>query len=254
MAKRASEGINCLIVDDQLLNIEVMRDLLTELDPRLVIKGVATNGREALDLINEYNPDLVFLDVEMPDMSGFDVLRQLDTISFQTIFVTAYSHYAIQAIRFNALDYLLKPVDKTELALAIKRFRRKGHREINREHVKVALKNLKKSEPQSQILYIPTMEGGYHLRLEDIAYIKGDRNYSIFKLQSGKTRMASKTLAFYQDILETRGFFRCHRSTLINRTHLKGMSRSNFILKDESKVPISRRRMSEAKRWYSRGS
>jgi two-component system LytT family response regulator len=242
--------IQSILVDDTTFHLEVLSDLLHENHPEIVVTGKAKNGTEALEKIQSLQPALVFLDVEMPDMTGFEVLASLDRIDFQTIFVTAHSQYAIQAIRFSALDYLMKPIDHKELAQAIKRFRSKGYVPHNQVQVQLALENLKKDNVQEQVLFLPTQEGGIKMMLQDIFKIEGDRNYSTFYLTDGKTKISSKTLGHFEEILNGKGFFRCHRSCIVNRFHIDKMKGDYFLLKQGEQVPISRRRKSEAKAWF----
>ncbi len=242
--------IRSLIVDDNLFNIEVLSDLLKENEGQIMVEGIATNGAEAIRQINTLKPDLVFLDVEMPDMNGFEVLASLEKIEFQTIFVTAHSHYAIQAIRFNALDYLVKPINPKELSQAISRYRSQDYAQQQKQQIKTALDNMAKKNKLDQVLFLPTQEGGIKMALRDIVKIEGDRNYSTFYLSSGKTKISSKTLGHFEEILLGKGFFRCHRSYIVNRHHIDNMLKESFLLKDLSTIPISRRRKTEAKSWF----
>lgn len=243
-------SINSLIIDDNPLNIEILADLLKENHPDINISGTAHNGQSAIEKIQSLQPDLVFLDIEMPDMNGFEVLASLKAINFQTIFVTAYSQYAIQAIRFNALDYIVKPINPAELRLSLKRYRSKGNEQAQKQQIALALDNLKQANVQEQILYLPSQEGGIKMILKEIVKIEGDRNYSIFHLAKGKTKISSKTLGHFENILEGKGFFRCHRSFIINYRHIVRMQKESFLLKDTSEIPISRRRKRETKAWF----
>ena len=240
--------IRSIIVDDNPLNIEILSDLLQEGNHKVEIVGRAENGSEALKLIDREQPDLVFLDVEMPDMNGFEVLAALKEINFQTIFVTAFSHYAIPAIRFNALDYLVKPIDPKELHQAIRRYRLNG--EGNHHQIQNALDNMNKKNALDQVLYLPTQEGGIKMALRDIIKIEGDRNYSTFHLATNKTKISSKTLGYFEEILKDKGFFRCHRSFIVNRHYIDSLQQDAFRLKDNTSLPISRRRKAEAKAWF----
>ena len=197
-------NIRSIIIDDNPFNIEVLSDLLQEKNVKTNLVGTAKNGKEGLELISSVKPDLVFLDVEMPDMNGFEVLASLDEINFRTIFVTAHSHYAIQAIRFNALDYLVKPVDPKELKLAIRRYR---SNDIAQHQIQNALQNMERKNALDQVLFLPTQEGGIKMTLRDIIKIKGDRNYSTFYLSANKTKISSKTLGHFEEILKDKGFF-----------------------------------------------
>ena len=250
MNKAKATKIPSIIVDDDPMNIAVLSDLLKESYPEIDVIGTARNGSEALESIKTLQPALVFLDVEMPDMNGFEVLQRLDKINFQTIFVTAHSQYAIQAIRFNALDYLLKPIDQQELSAAIKRFQSEGHAHINQSQVQVALDNLKKENPLDKVLYLPTQEGGIKMTLREIVRIEGERNYSTIHLSSGKSKLTSKTLGHFEEILYGRDFYRCHRSYIVSRLHIQELHREIFVLKDDTEIPISRRKKTDARHWY----
>jgi two-component system LytT family response regulator len=241
--------IRSIIIDDQALNIEVLSDLLQEEKSKVSLVGTARNGKEAIELIQSEQPDLVFLDVEMPDMNGFEVLASLKEINFQTIFVTAFSQYAVQAIRFNALDYLVKPIEPEELSLAIRRYRSIG-KEHHQRQIQLALQNMNKKNDLDQVLFLPTQEGGIKMALRDIVVIEGDRNYSTFHLSTGKTKISSKTLGHFEEILEGKGFFRCHRSFIVNHHHIDTIQKESFLLKDGRQISISRRRKALAKDWH----
>ena len=240
-------NIRSIIIDDNPFNIEVLSDLLQEKNVKTNLVGTAKNGKEGLELISSVKPDLVFLDVEMPDMNGFEVLASLDEINFRTIFVTAHSHYAIQAIRFNALDYLVKPVDPKELKLAIRRYR---SNDIAQHQIQNALQNMERKNALDQVLFLPTQEGGIKMTLRDIIKIKGDRNYSPFYLSANKTKISSKTLGHFEEILKDKGFFRCHRSFIVNRHYIDKIQKDFFSMKDGGKIPVSRRRKAEARAWF----
>lgn len=241
--------IRSIIVDDNPLNIEVLSDLLLEHGDQIQLVGAAANGREAMQLITEHQPDLVFLDVEMPDMNGFEVLASLEEINFQTIFVTAHDHYAIQAIRYNALDYLMKPLDRTELKDAINRYDVTANHP-HRDQIQNALDNLKTIEPLDQVLYLPSQEGGVKMLLRDVVRIAGDRNYSTFYLASHKTKISSKNLGHFEDMLAGKDFCRCHRSFIVNRRYIEKLHAGFFLMIDGMEIPISRRRKTEVKEWF----
>jgi len=188
--------------------------------------------------------------VELPDMNGFEVFNRLKTIHFQIIFITAFSHYAIRAIRFNALDYLVKPIDSKELSEALKRF----HETSGNPHaaqVTQALENLETEQIGKQILQLNVQEGELRLRLETIVRIEGERNYSYIHLVDGSRRLASKTLAYFEEILTDKDFFRCHRSHLVNRDHVAAVSKNGSLhLTSDNSIPISRRKLKETRNWF----
>lgn len=242
--------IKSLIIDDNSFVIDLLSDQLRQYHPDVEVLGIAKSGADGLKKIKLLKPDLIFLDIEMDDMTGFDLLSQLDDITFQTIFITSHSHYAIKAIRFNALDYLLKPINEKELSQAIKRHTSSTSFQANKTQVKQALVNLKTKTVEDQSFLLQTQKGTLRLFLRNIVKIEGERNYSNIHLSNNKRVLSSKTLGYFEEILSEKGFFRCHRSFLINRYHIDHLGKSNFILKDQTQVLVSRRKKSEAKRWF----
>ena len=245
------QKIKSLIIEDNAFLLTVLSDILKENHPELEVLDTATNGKDGLNKINQLKPDLVFLDIEMPDMNGFEMLKKLDRINFQTIFTTAHSHYAIKAFRFNALDYLVKPIVPKELKEAINRFKSNISANNNQNLVKQALDNLVTEKVEDQILLLPSQQGAFSLKLKQIIRIEGERNYSYIFLSNGKKQLSSKTLGYFDEILSDKGFLRCHRSHLINGIHIEGIQKNeSFVLKDKSIIPISRRKKTEAKSWF----
>ena len=243
--------VKSLLVEDSQLMAAILSDLLKENHPDIQILGIAKNGKEGIEMIKQLNPDLVFLDIEMPDMTGFDMLNRLEEIAFQTIFITSYSHYAIEAFRFNALDYLLKPIEKKELAQAIKRYTSESKLPTNQNKVHQALINLQTKNVEDQTLMLHTQKGTLQLALKRIVKIEGDRNYSYIHLSNNTKVLSSKTLGYFEDILTDKGFYRCHRSFLINRFHIGSIQNpDSFLLKNKTTVPISRRAKKDAKKWF----
>ncbi len=190
--------IKALIIDDNSFIIDLLSDLLRQNHPEIELLGFANNGRQGLEKINSLKPDLIFLDVEMPDMTGFEMLGQVKDFHFQIIFITSFSHYAINAIRFNALDYLVKPIDQKELSLAIKRYKAKDNLTLNKKHVRQALINLKTKKVEDQNLFLQTQEGMLRLALKRIIKIESDRNYSYIHLSNNTKVLSSKTLGYFE--------------------------------------------------------
>ncbi|MCF1421859.1 LytR/AlgR family response regulator transcription factor [Mangrovimonas futianensis] len=240
-----------LIVEDNAFMATVLQDMLQQYTYNITLLGTAHSGKEALKLINLLRPNLVFLDIELPDMTGFEMLEQIEDITFKTIFTTAHSQYAIKAFRFNALDYLTKPINENELKEAINRFTTTSFTN-SQEQIKNALKNIHSSTFDEQNLLLQTQNGYLKLPLKHIVKIESDRNYSYIHLDNGSKELSSKTLAYFDEILVDKGFFRCHRSFLVNKRHIDSIQNNAFILKNKTEIPISRRKLSEAKRWMSR--
>ncbi|MBS1731333.1 MAG: response regulator transcription factor [Bacteroidetes bacterium] len=239
--------IKALIVEDNAFMATVLCDLLKKRKSEIVVLDIAKTGSQALKMIASSKPNVVFLDIELPDMTGFELLQQLKCINFQTIFTTSHSHYAIKAFRFNALDYLVKPINESELEEAIKRVFRSANNNIG---VKNALFNFEAQSPKDQKLVLPQQNGTLRIPLKQISHIESERNYSYIQLSNGKRELSSKTLAYFDDILIDKGFYRCHRSYLVNKFHIQALTDGNFVLKNGVEIPISRRKGTEAKSWF----
>ncbi len=238
--------IKALIIEDNVFMATVLLDLLQQAASNIYVSGIAHTGKEALQFIDSIKPDVVFLDIELPDMTGFELLNKLDEIPFQTIFTTAHSHYAIKAFRFNALDYLVKPIQETELKEAIRRISNtKAHIDVS-----LALQNLGTKTVDEQKLVLLTQSGVLRFALKQITHIEGERNYSFIYLSNGSRELSSKNLAYFEDILIDKSFFRCHRSYLVNRSHINALVSNQFVLKNGNEIPISRRKQAEANNWF----
>ena len=188
----------------------------------------------------------------MADMTGFEMLSQLSEINFQTIFITSYSHYAIKAIRFNALDYLLKPIDLGELKKAIKRFKAHNKVELQKENLSLALKNAANKNVSNHMLILKTQDGDLRLVLNDIIHIEGDRNYSYIYLKNGGRKLVTKTLIELEELLDAKGFYRCHKFHILNAEHIKSYTNGNFVkLSEAITIPISRRKKKVFLEWFT---
>jgi two-component system LytT family response regulator len=246
-----ASNIRSLIIDDDPFIRDLLQDKLNQHLPEVEVLTTASSGTEGLQKIAAYKPDLIFLDVEMADMTGFEMLAQLKNINFQTIFITSYSHYAIKAIRFNALDYLLKPIDLGELRKAIKRYKSNIQQNNRPDNIQQALKNLKTTNVSDQTLILHTQEGELKIVLKDIIRIEGERNYSYIYLTNNKKKLTTKTIGDIEELLNDKGFFRCHKSHLVNFVHIKSyQNRITVLLSDDTEIPIARRRKDTFKLWY----
>jgi len=238
----ASTMIRTLIIDDEsrainLLKTTIERDFASQFQIE-----TAHYPEEGIEKILHYKPELVYLDIEMPLMTGFELLTRIPEIDFKVIFTTAYAHYAIRAIRYNALDYLLKPVNPMELTDAIARFLIQRQKYEDRELYSRQLENLFANNEKN--LAITTYDGVVFLELDKIIRCEADLNYTKFILTDNKSFVSSKTLKEYEDLLGSHeNFIRVHRSHLVNVDYLvKFKNEGSLVLKDNSCVPISRRR------------
>jgi two-component system LytT family response regulator len=236
--------ITALTIDDEKKNRESLQKLLKEYCPGVEVLGEAGSVPEAIDAIKQYRPKLVFLDVEMPNATGFDLLRQLPEITFKVIFVTAHAHYALKAIKFSAVDYLLKPVDVDDLVEAVS----KAEKEIHFNHQAHYDRLLNNLDPGSvRKLAIPVKNGIAFLAPEDIVRLEADGTYThIFS--NGEKYTATKNIKEYEYLLTEFNFFRSHNSHLINLDHVKQFNRIDgyFVEMDDGSVAeISRRKKDE---------
>lgn len=248
----SASKINCLIIDDDVFIQDLLSDKLNLYLPEVNILGIANSGIEGIEKIIKHAPELIFLDVEMLDMTGFEMLSKLDAINFETIFITSYSHYAIKAIRFNALDYLIKPIDLGELKKAITRYKSRTGQQSSAKKVTLAIQNLASKDISNQKLILRTQEGELQLAIKDIVRIEGERNYSYIHLINNKKKLVTKTLADLEELLDDKGFFRCHKSHIVNGSHIAiNPNRLDVTLTNNIKVPISRRKKDDFKTWLA---
>jgi len=235
--------IRTILIDDQKKSRRVLEQLLVNhFKEDIEIVGTAESAHEGIELINELKPDLLFLDVEMPYMSGFEMLQQLHDINFDIIFVTAHDHYAIKAIKFSALDYLLKPVDLDELRSAISKLLGKKKEPTANSQLDVFFQHLKNNQPTNKIA-LTTNSGMSFVEIGDIIRCEASSNYTVCHLTDGKKITTSHTLKNAEQLLYEFGFFRVHRSHLINMKHIKQFVKADFgtiIMDDGTEVEISR--------------
>jgi two-component system, LytTR family, response regulator len=233
-----------IIVDDELGARESLSKMLEKNCKNIQVVAKADNMMNAFIEITNHQPDLVFLDIEMPNGNAFDLLERFKEINFNIIFVTAYDHYAIKAIKFSAIDYILKPVDPEELVKAVSRFesQMETKNSLNKKF-KNLLSNVK-PENKLKKVGIPDGDGLVFINLSDIIRCDSDGNYTYFLLTSGKRIIASRTLGEYEQMFADDNFFRVHRSHLINLEHVKKYIKGEggyVVMSDNSQVEVSRR-------------
>lgn len=241
--------LKALIVDDE----EKARDiLLFHLEtgvPEIAQIETAANVPDALRLIHTFQPDILFLDIVMPAQDGFDLLNSLNNWNFDVIFTTAHDQYAIKAIRFSALDYLLKPIDPDELqAAVIRHLERRKEEPQQRDLYRNFVDNLRAPKANEFKLAIPTADGTYFFRTPEIVRCQADRNYTVFHLTGQRRFLASKTLGEYEDILSEQGFLRVHKSHLVNIDFIDNFMGKDYIrLLDKTEIEVARRRKDDVK-------
>lgn len=234
--------IRAIIVDDEPYCCETLVTLLEEYCPQVEVIGVFHNGSDALAPIRQKSPDLVFLDVEMPKMNGFEMLEQLSPVNFEIIFTTSYDQYALKAIRFSAIDYLLKPVDQEELVKAVQKVIQRTQKTITQQLEILMQKIHHPSTPISKIA-MPTMEGLQMIQVELIISCKSDSNYTILHLKDKKKKVVSSTLKEIEELLEDHSFTRVHRCYLVNLNEVEKYVKGEggyLVMSDGSTVDVSR--------------
>ena len=237
--------LTTLIIDDEPDAVGFINSIITEYCPELDVVGRAGNVVDGVNEINNKKPDLVFLDVEMPNRTGFDLLAQFPEKNFEVIFITAFNHYAIRAIKFSAVDYILKPININEFIEAVKKVinKKKDKTSHGGDAIKILMENLRSAQPSR--LAIPTSDGMEYLNPKDIIRIESDRSYSWFFITGNRKVLVSRHLKEFQDLLGDRSFFRSHNSHLINLRFVKKFIRKEggyIEMQDGEQIPISRGR------------
>lgn len=230
--------LRTVLIDDEPDSVELMKLYLTKNCLNIEIVGAFTNSMEALEKIPKLNPDLVFLDIEMPLMNGFELLSKLGNISFNVVFVTAYNQFAVQAFKFNALDYIVKPVNVEELKEIVEKAEKKMT--INSAQLNNAAEQLRKGSITK--IAVPSQNGITFIDLNEIVFVEASSNYSSLKLIDGRKMVISKTLKDVQDVLELQYFLRIHRQYIINLNHVKFFNRNEGLLTMTTgdSLPVSR--------------
>ncbi|ASU36630.1 LytR/AlgR family response regulator transcription factor [Mucilaginibacter xinganensis] len=235
--------MKALIVDDEASNRENLLHLLQTYAPDIVVCAAAGNVDESIKAITTHSPQLVFLDIQLHQQSGFDLLKQLSEINFEIIFVTAYDQYGIQAVKFAALDYLLKPIDIDELRWAIEKARKAIHQKQKNERLGYLLEYLKDDNKSKPRIALPLFSETRYVNINDIIRCEADNSYTRFLLNSGEQILVSKTLKEYAALLLNYGFLRSHQSHLVNTAFIKSWLREDggsLLLTDGVKVPVSK--------------
>ncbi len=236
--------ISAIIVDDESYSCESLATLLQRYCPQVELVDICTSGEDALKAIHKHQPQLLFLDIEMPHMNGFEVLKRLNRANFQLIFTTSYDQYAIKAIRFSALDYLLKPIDREELQAAVTKAAQKLQETVPQQ-LNILLQKLSGTSGTAQKIALPTMEGLQMVPVDSIVRCASDSNYTNIYLKNDKKITVSRTLKEIEEMLEDYPFLRVHHSHLINLGEVEKYTKGEggyLTMSDGSMVDVSRSR------------
>lgn len=231
--------IRSVIVEDETAAREVLRSYLTKYCPQIEIVGEAQNSREAIPLLHEVQPQLVFLDVEMPFGNAFDVLEACNDLTFETIFVTAFSDYSLKALNRSAAYYLLKPISIEELIVAVNKVQQEIMNKELFNRNKIIVENFREPKPEKQQVILPTMEGFEIVKMEEIIRLKGNGNFTDLYLTNGNKKMACRFLKHFSEMLPL-PFIRVHKSHIVNLNFVKLYNKGGYItLEDGAEVEIS---------------
>lgn len=236
-------NIRSIIIDDEAHNIDNTSAILRTCYPQVQVVATARSADEGVAAIRAHRPDLIFLDIQMPERSGFDLLKSFPKIDFEIIFITAFDQYGIQAIKFSALDYLLKPIDIDELKKAVDKAIDKIEHKRKDYNIDNLLEYIKREKRDPPKIALPTLHEIMYVKVDEIIRCEASNNYTNFHLSNGERVMVCKTLKEFAGLLSPHHFLRTHQSHLVNIHFVKSYLKEDggqLLMMDESKVPISR--------------
>ena len=241
--------IKAVIIDDEMHSVETLKWKLENYCPDVEVLASFTDPVKGLDYLNNNPPELLFLDIEMPMLNGFDILEELGNVTFDVIFTTAYDEFGIQAIKFSALDYLLKPIQNQELRKAVDKFSHKTTPAVSSKQLEVLFNNIREEQKgRPGKIALSTKESIEFVEPGEIILCSSDSNYTMIYLADGRKKLISRTLKEFEDMLSPHNFFRSHHSHLVNLSHVREYVRSDggyLIMTNKMQVPVSRSKRDE---------
>lgn len=251
-----NQTLRAVVIDDETNAREALTNLIRIVCPDVQICGQARNADEGIAVIRDQKPNLIFLDIQMPGKTGFDLLSSFDNVDFGVIFTTAYQEYAIRAFRFSAIDYLLKPIDPDELLSAVAKFKNQVG-SVNPEQLRIlheqldptrAARLIERKRNDNQRIALPTAEGIHFVQMTEIIQCESLGSYTKFHLVKGPSIVVSRLLKEYEEILDNYYFFRVHQSNIVNLEHIKRYVKGDggqVWMSDNTEIEVSRRRKDE---------
>ncbi|HTF81788.1 MAG TPA: LytTR family DNA-binding domain-containing protein [Cytophagales bacterium] len=237
--------LKAIIVDDEQASRDTLLNYLSKYCAGVQVIAQGDSVATAIPLIHKHNPDIVFLDVEMPYGNAFDLLQQVGDITFETIFVTAFSHYALKALNLSASYYILKPIDIDELITAVNKIADMRKHKKESLHNRIIVENINTVNKQLQKLVLPRLDGFDVVQVSDIIRCQANDNFTEFFFNNGKKELVCRTLKFYEDTLTDYGFIRIHKSHLVNSQYIKRYVKGKngtIIMTDGSELELSQQR------------
>lgn len=247
--------LRILIIDDEAPTRNMISGILNMAEMPLEVVGEADSVKSGLEQINKHNPDLVLLDIKLPDGTGFDILNQIENPGFSVIFITAYEEYAIKAFKCSALDYILKPINIDELYQAIEKSREQIENKNLNKKLSTFLDNLNSSAIEDKKIVLKTQESIHIVKVTTIVRCESFHNYTEFYTNDGKKLLVSKTLKEYEKLLTDFGFFRVHQSHLININYISSFEKTDggyLVLTNGSQVPVAKRKKEDLLRLFEK--
>ncbi|HBH49281.1 MAG TPA: DNA-binding response regulator [Bacteroidales bacterium] len=235
--------MNAVIIDDEIAVINALTHYLGEGFPEIAIIGNAQDLKHGYELIKTHQPDLVFLDIQLPDGNSFELLKRFSSISFKIIFITGHEEFAIKAFKYSAIDYLLKPIDYTELKVALNKALQEIHSKEEHTKLNTLLENIEPEKKLKRII-LKTSECLHVVKISDIIRCEADNNYTFFFLVNGQRILVSRTIKEFTALLKETNFIRVHQSHLINPEYIDKYVKTDggyLLLKDQSEIPVSLR-------------
>ncbi len=241
--------LKAILIDDERSSLESLSFEIKEYCPELEVIKTCQNPQDGLNFIQALKPDIVFLDIEMPGMNGFELLSSLQEITFHVIFVTAYDQFAIKAFEFNAVDYILKPIRVSKLISAVQKIVDRQHAEFDKSNLEALIQNIQiQSHSGLENIALPTSEGFSMVHINDISHLQADSNYTWVYLLNHNKYLVTKTLKDMEEMLRFPQYYRPHKSFLVNLNHVDRYIRGQggyLMMKDNTQVPVARSQKAE---------
>lgn len=241
-------NLRAIIIDDEQPILKMLESVIEQFCDGVEVVGTADSVKTGVKRIKSLRPDIVFLDINLTDGNGFDILNHLEEPLPMVIFITAYEEYAVKAFKFSAIDYIMKPINVDEIQAAVQKCKLQLEKDNLSEKLKIFLQNMDETNSEEKKIVLKTAESIHIVKVSDIVRCEADHNYTEFYLLNNKKLLVSKTLKEYDDLLSSYGFFRTHQSHLVNTNYISRFDKADggeLILANDHRVPVSKRKRDE---------